>query len=282
MSAAVAVSVREVAGGRHYRAAVPARADAGAVVLLHGAGGTAAWAAHETRFDGAAARFGFVAAYPDAVPLRPLDPPAFLSNPPVWNDGSDRWPRPSPPDDVAYLNAVLDDLIGTGVDAARIHIAGFSNGAAMAFRFAAEMGERVASLIAVAGYCHARAAVKPVPTAYLIGGDDPLVPLSGGSVASPWTRRVEDKPPVAEVLARWAVLMGCAARPTSVRERDGVSVAEYAGPVALTAVTVAGLGHHWPGGRGQLKRKLAGPPSDRFDANRFIGEWVHGGELNAE
>ena len=45
------------------------------------------------------------------------------------------------------------------------------------------------------------------------------------------------------------------------------------GPVEFTVMVVEGLGHHWPGGRGQLKRSLAGQPTDRLDANSAVWEF---------
>jgi polyhydroxybutyrate depolymerase len=54
-----------------------------------------------------------------------------------------------------------------------------------------------------------------------------------------------------------------------------VTVAEF-GPgkgVEFVWVTVAGLGHHWPGGRGRLNPEVFGPPSDRLRANDRIWEF---------
>ena len=44
----------------------------------------------------------------------------------------------------------------------------------------------------------------------------------------------------------------------------------YPGPVAFDAVTVDGLGHHWPGGRALLNPRTAGPPSDVVNATEMI------------
>ena len=88
--------------------------------------------------------------------------------------------------------------------------------------------------------------------------------------------QVETRPPVRETLEKWAKALGCPAEPRLLSDENGVRRVAY-GPcrdgVEFRAVTVAGLGHHWPGGRGQLKRSLAGMPSDKFRANEAIWEF---------
>ena len=46
-----------------------------------------------------------------------------------------------------------------------------------------------------------------------------------------------------------------------------------AGGAVFVVYTVEGLGHHWPGGRGRLSRRLFGPPSDRIRANELIEDF---------
>ncbi|MBY0458471.1 MAG: hypothetical protein K2V38_14120, partial [Gemmataceae bacterium] len=67
---------------------VPAPSGAPLVVFLTGTGGTAAWADRETGWSELARREGFALAVPEALPPDPTQPPAFLANPPRWNDGS--------------------------------------------------------------------------------------------------------------------------------------------------------------------------------------------------
>jgi polyhydroxybutyrate depolymerase len=43
-----------------------------------------------------------------------------------------------------------------------------------------------------------------------------------------------------------------------------------AGGTEFRAVVVAGLGHHWPGGRGRLSERIGGRPSGRVNANELI------------
>src|SRR5262245_50351458 len=114
------------------------------VMFLHGAGATAAWAMTETRLDAAADRNGFLLVLPEGTRPDPTRPPGFLSNPPVWNDGPRRGEMGvERADDVGFLSAVLDDLARHHpIDPARVYVTGFSNGAGMTFRLAAERAER--------------------------------------------------------------------------------------------------------------------------------------------
>src|SRR3954464_8816369 len=98
------------AGPRSYRAHVPP-GHAGplpAVVMLHGAGGTAAWTLAETGWASVANREGFLVVLPEATRPDPPLPPSFLQNPQVWNDGSAHGEPPRPNvDDVAFLAEVV-------------------------------------------------------------------------------------------------------------------------------------------------------------------------------
>ena len=247
------------------------------VIFLTGTGGTAEWADRETGWSELASHEGFALAIPEALPPDPTALPSFLKNPPRWNDGS-------PPlfgsgavvDDVAFITAVIDDAVNrTKLDPRRVFVAGFSNGAGMAFRVAAERADRVAAVAPVAGHCWVSdpKPSHPVPTLYTVGTRDLLIPLRGGDVRLPWTNRLVRRPPVAETLERWAAAIGCSPVPQFVRDDGTVRVERYPGPVVFDAVTVEGLGHHWPGGGAQLNPRMAGPPSGAVDATAMIWEF---------
>ena len=256
---------------RRYVVHLPAGQEppllAPAVVMLDGRGGTPWTAIRTTGWSAHADAEGFVAVYPEALRLNPGGPQHFLDNPQMWNagvGGSDV--ERGGVDDVGFLNAVLDDLVQRfPIDPSRIYVSGFSNGAAMAFRFAAAEPERVAALALVAGYCRLPDDHPPlrraVPLFYAAGGRDPLNPVDGGEVALPWGA-TERRPPVRDSLLRWAALCGAPAEPTRVEESDGLRT-EWRGP-DLVFHLVAELGHVWPGGHRLLPERIAGPPSDRL------------------
>jgi polyhydroxybutyrate depolymerase len=225
------------------------------VLFLHGTGGTADWADADTGWGEAAERDGFLLALPEGLPPDPAKPPKFLTNPPRWNDGAtrpgDRLHTDA--DDVGYLAAAVGELVGRGeADPGRVFVCGFSNGAGMAFRLAAERAELVAAVAPVAGYCWTDAKpVRPVPTLYVVGDADPLIPLAGGPVRLPWGGPPVTRPAVADTLARWERLNGQPPR----------------------TLIVPGLGHHWPGGKGLLGAKLGGPIGGPVDGTAAVWEF---------
>jgi polyhydroxybutyrate depolymerase len=269
----------EIGGFHREWLFLSAPAGAPLVIVLTGTGGTAAWVDRETGWSKLAAREGFALAVPEAIPPDPAAPASFLANPPRWADGSPplfdlatRVPGPQP-DDVAFLTALVDDAVNRGgADSRPVFVTGFSNGAGMAFRFAAERADRVAAIAPVAGHCWVREPKlsRPVPTLYTSGTSDLLIPFRGGEVRLPWNNRLVRRPSVTESLERWAVALGCSPVPVLQRDDGTVRVDRYPGPVTFDAVTVEGLGHHWPGGRAQLNPRTAGPPSDAVNATEMI------------
>jgi polyhydroxybutyrate depolymerase len=151
-------------------------------------------------------------------------------------------------DDVAFLSSLIEEL-----GARPVFVTGFSNGAAMAFRLALEQGQRLSAVAPVAGYCWLQPPVLShgVPTFYLVGAADPLVLLEGGKVRSPWGWS-EERPPVSETIERWRHALG---------------------ETAFEVHIIPGLGHHWPGGRGQLSSRLFGPALPGCSANELIWEF---------
>lgn len=271
-------------GPREYLLAAPATARPPLVVFLHGTGGTAEWADDEAGWSALAAREGFALALPEGRSPDPGRPPKFLTNPRRWNDGrraDEDGPAanvpPSTADDVGFLRAVIDDALSrSGAAPRRVYLSGFSNGAGMAFRAAAGLADRLAAVAPIAGYNRVpdgERPSRPVPTLFAIGTADPLVPPRGGEVRNPWEHRLVRRPPVAVGLDRWAGMVGCRVPPELVADADGVREDVYPGPVPFRVVTIDGLGHHWPGGKGRLNHRLAGPPSDRWDATRAVWGW---------
>jgi polyhydroxybutyrate depolymerase len=248
------------------------------ILFLHGTGGTAEWAAREARLDEVAPAGGFALVAPEALRPDTTRPARFLTNPPRWNDAS---PAAAPElrstaDDVTYLDQLLSELITAGIaDATRVCVAGFSNGAGMAFRYAAHHAGRLAAIAPIAGLWHQDGArpAKPLPTFHLNGSADKLIPYHGGEIHLPWGHRLHRRPPVTATLEAWATAIGCSPRGELLENNNRWRTERFPGPVEFTSTLVEGLGHHWPGGRGQLNVRLAGPITDTFDLNPVLFEF---------
>jgi polyhydroxybutyrate depolymerase len=268
---------------RRYLVHVPPGIDAGqsfpVVMMLHGMGATARWTLIETELGAKADQEGFLAVFPEGVPADSSKPARFLTNPPFWNINADRGvPARQAINDVRFLTAVFDDLpTRFRVDARRLFLTGFSNGGEMTFRLATTLAPRLAAIAPVAGLCRLEdpRLARPIPTLYLVGTNDPLVPLEGGPIPSPWGGTYR-RPSVRKTLEKWTNALGCPATPVHVREEDSVQVVAV-GPRKNAAVLlvyyIADLGHHWPGGKGQLAETLAGKPRAHPRANDLIWDF---------
>jgi len=271
---------------RHYTVHVPPGYDGKSprpvVIMLHGGGGTGRAAAEETGWGALADREGFLAVFPDALPRDPAKPGSFARNPQLWNDGSGRFYAGSQaPDDVAFLNAVLDDLLAKfAVDGQRLFVTGFSNGASMTFHFGAAAA-RIAAIAPVAGTCWLAPLklARPVSMCYLTGTADPLNRLEGGvpQLAGASDKvRSQAKPPVRDSIQKWAQALGCPATPAGTSETNGVRTATY-GPgrdgAEVVWVTIANQGHTWAGHKSLLPEFMVGKTTDKLDATAFIWEF---------
>lgn len=230
----------------------------------------------ETGLADFARKAGFAVAFPDGLAVDPDSPAKFLSNPQRWNDGSTQPGNKLhiDHDDVGFLAAVIADATGqVQTDTTRVFLTGFSNGAGMAFRFAAERAELIRAVAPVAGHCWIEnpQPSRPIPTLFLIGNRDPLIPLDDGAVTLPWFPNPVPRRGIGHSLAKWATGLGYGTIPTRRTHAGGVLEEEY-GP-CFHSLTIDGLGHHWPGGRGLLNPRIGGHPSNVLNANERIWEF---------
>lgn len=208
-------------------------------------------AAMETGWSRLADSEGFAVVYPEGLAVRPDRPSKFFTNPQEWHDSSGRGRH----DDVGFLDMVLDRLPAS-IDRSRVGLTGFSNGAGMAFRYAAERTDRIRALAPVAGHCwFDPKPARPIRTYYMVGDSDPLVPIAGGTVHTFWGKN-EWRPAVGETLRRWSEAIGEPPR----------------SPVFPVKV-IPNHGHHWPGGAVQLGEKLGGPAATGVNATSEIWEF---------
>jgi len=246
------------------------------VVMLDGRGGTPWTAMRSTQWNAKADQEGFVVAYPEAMRLDPDGPLHFLTNPQMWNAGVGASDTERPEiDDLAFLRSVLDDAIDHArIDMSRCYMTGFSNGAAMTYRYALTYPETLAAIAPVSGHFRLRGESldRPVPMISLFGKRDPLSPFDGGPVDLPWGRH-EVRPPAVDSIRAWATL--CGHHPddghwihAETFSRLTYSVSGERDEVVFIAVN--DLGHVWPGGHRLLPEALVGAASDCIRANDEI------------
>ncbi len=154
------------------------------VLMLHGGGGNASGLAKSTELGTAGVNDGFVAVFPQG-----------LNN--FWDDGrpkvvnQDKKKGVVPPDDMAFIRALVAQLISTGVaDPMRIYMAGFSNGGFLTLDFGCQDASMFAALAVVEAnitFPSAPTCISTVPVPFLemSGTADPKVKFDGRTPAGP-------------------------------------------------------------------------------------------------
>jgi len=251
---------------RTYRVFVPPTLDrsrpAPLVVVLHGGGNSIEDTVKTTNFDKEASTWGFIAAYPEGTGQ-------------AWNAGFCCGSAPSRHvDDVGFLARFLDQVEADhNVDRTRVFLAGVSNGAMMAYRFACEHADQVTAVGSVAGSmrpgeCHPS---RPVSIIELHGTADTLVPYAGGVPDAPEAFGAASYDSSAAVAGRWAEADGCPS-PATDTVSGPVSTTTWTGcrnGASVSLVTVEGGGHTWfgPG---------LGPANGALDATDVIWRFFDG------
>jgi len=241
------------------------------VVALHGAGGQGESMLDQNGWAKKADAEGFIVLAPNGLPALPKRSSNALVNPPLWNSGqlNERSPR-TKIDDVAFIKTLLDQLkTQLPYDTNRVYVTGHSNGGGMTLRLAAELPERFVAAGTVAGLVN-KDYSKPkklLPTLYIYGMEDPVLPIDGGESKLPWGGR--KTLPQEELLARWAEVQQCEATPMTRSTKNGVRRMEYppkktGNPFLL--IYLEGHGHHWPGGKWTLPERMIGPDAKNLDA----------------
>lgn len=249
------------------------------VLMFHGGGGTARATIAETGLTKKADQAGFIAVFPEGTAPDPSKPGRFRDNPQTWNDGSGRFHAgQNNVDDVGFVNALIDDLLSRfSIDPKRIYAAGFSNGSSMAYRLGAELPQRLAAIAPIASSglrVEVAQLARPVPLLVIQGTADPRNPLEGGDVLV--FGKIDKRPPVADVVRRWAKLNGCSDTPKILRDDNGIKALAYSSDSGTGEVhfyTVEGLGHTWPGGKSLLPESLVGKTSTKLQANDVIWDF---------
>lgn len=142
-------------------------------------------------------------------------------------------------DDVGFISALIDTVERTwGTDPDRIYVTGFSNGAQMTFRLAAELSDRLAAVAPISG----------APRGDLL----PSSPISVMSITGDADKYANYA--ASDLIRSWHQALGCAPLAEAENEIGDYSVttmrAECPQGTDLLWHSVDGMGHSWPGSSG--------------------------------
>ena len=239
------------------------------VLAFHGSGGTGKGLAKISHLIEANDKRGWALIFPDGVSKK-------------WNDG-----RPGHNEDVQDVPFV-DALIAWAkkefqLDPDRIFATGFSNGGLFSFRLACERSEvfrAVAPVGAVMGLDLSRRCTpkKPVSLLSIVGTEDGLMPVEGGSITGPFGFKDHGQVLSSEETMRfWSKVLSC--EPPAKKEIPGApgsdthttdEQAQCRGGKRLARLLVHGGGHTWPGGEQYLGKFLIGVTAREFSASERI------------
>ncbi|WP_368563061.1 PHB depolymerase family esterase [Pseudoxanthomonas sp. UTMC 1351] len=265
---------------RRYALYLPANLASGAplVMALHGAksDGTGMRLLTGHRLDHLADRYGMAVVYPEGEQRQWSDCRRA-------GDGKDQREHGAP-DDIGFLQALRDDLtMRHGIDAARVHVVGFSDGGQMGLRLALQKPKMVASLSIIGASMPSpgRSLCGPLPrnappVLMINGTHDRLNPYRGGVAEMASGSAIKVMPAIDT--AAWLAGAGALqeATPPSAQAEDGCRV-EHArwrnGNRQVALYTVHGGGHTLPQPYVRYPRRL-GHTHDGFDGIAVIGNFL--------
>jgi polyhydroxybutyrate depolymerase len=230
------------------------------VIVLHGSGANGATMPGMTGMNAIADSAHFLVAYPDATT-------GALGLGADWNAGECcGTAHDGQVDDVGFLRALVRALAREmPVDRRRIYVAGFSDGARMAYHAACELDDQVAAVAVVAGsivdgQCAPR---RPVPLIAFHGTADDEVPYLDSSFAT----AAGPPPPATATLPPsvrfWATINHCAAARTAPFTSHVLVTRFTACAADVVFYAIQGGIHEWP--RASLDTD---DPAHEVDASR--------------
>lgn len=214
------------------------------VLVFHGGGGYPGAVRYQSGMDRVSDRHGFIVVYPAGTGL-------FKDRLLTWNAlTSSGYAMKHNIDDVGFTRALLDDLGRYfNLDPKRVYATGISNGAAMTYRLARELSNRVATIAPISGQLPpARSAgSRPVSIIHFHGLADRFAPFGGGQGSASKTNWES----VPNVIRSWVSAYGLPPNPTTTFTKGSATLSIY-GPgkngAEIRLWLIKEGGHTWPGG----------------------------------
>jgi polyhydroxybutyrate depolymerase len=216
----------QLAGRRYVLCTAGDQPDQGLVVALHGRGSSAAEMRTVTELDRAAAGEGWAVVFPDGADGG-------------WGDDTFTTPtRPNGDEDLVFLDQLIEALrADERIDDQPVGVVGFSNGASMALRYAAQRPDAVRAVVSVAGQLPRDPAIRPtgpVPLLEVYGTADPVRSYTDGIADHP-DRQPGQSTPTLSTRATVAAFVDVASAGDGDGDGDGGGEPEHTGPTESDA-----------------------------------------------
>jgi polyhydroxybutyrate depolymerase len=213
------------------------------LIVLHGSGARGESVRQQSGMDSVAESHHFLAAYPDGSG-------EIFGLSSDWNAGQCcGGPHFDKVDDIGFLRAMIADISARlPVDSRRIYVAGFSDGARMAYHTACEMAGEITAVAAVSGSlvdnrCRPS---RAIPVIAFHGSADPEVPFNDSAFSVSSRPVPRDAASLPSTVRFWLATDGCQ-KTTAGRLSPHVLRTSGVGCSADVAFyTIEGAGHHWP------------------------------------
>jgi polyhydroxybutyrate depolymerase len=215
------------------------------IIALHGSGASGQTIRRMSGLDSLADAAGLIVAYPDATRN-------WLGLQSGWNAGACCGAAVrNEVNDVGFLRALVTHVeTGLPIDRRRVYVAGFSDGARMAYRAGCELSAEIAAIAVVAGSL-VEPDCKPsraVPLIAFHGTADGQVAFADSSFSASANPEVAVEVPLPPAIRFWASANQCR-RASVARASPSVVRTSYSGCTAdVVFFAIQGGGHAWPGG----------------------------------
>ncbi|MEM1440894.1 MAG: hypothetical protein AAGF67_01030 [Verrucomicrobiota bacterium] len=269
---------------RRYDVYVPRNYDekesSSVIIAFHGGGGNPDTMIRISQLNKKSEEAGFLVVYPYGSGLAPDKMLTF-------NGGECcGYAMHEEVDEIAFLNAMLDDLSKVAkVDEGAVFATGLSNGAIMSYRAAAELAERIAAIAPVGGplMLESISPSQPVAVMHFHGTADKFAPFEGGyGENSRGGPGVTDFRSVEYSLQAWIDANDCEANPTIEKlpdtTEDGMSSirktwSSTANETEVVLIEIEGGGHTWPGVTPPQAASFLGASTKDFSANDLMWDF---------